>query len=63
MKNDKETKTLLNELKQVFDVNTNLAVIKKSLQLARYIADNADKNNTIVIETKDNEKIKLRLSQ
>ena len=59
---DSETEALLAELKEAFGVNTNAAVIKKALQLSRYMARNADEDHAIVIETKNNEKTKLLLA-
>ncbi len=59
---DTETEALLKELKDAFGVKTNAGVIKKALQLSRYMARNADEDHAIVIENKDQEKTKLLLA-
>ncbi len=59
---DNETEALLKELKAAFGVKTNVGVIKKALQLSRYMARNADEDHAIVIENKDKEKTKLLLA-
>jgi len=58
----KETDALLEELKEAFGEKTNAGVIRKALQLSRYMARNADDDNAIIIETKDNQKTKLLLA-
>jgi len=57
-----ETEKLLEELKKAFGVKTTAAVLKKSLELSRFMARNADDTNVVVIETKDHERIKLLLA-
>ena len=58
---DSETEALLSELKKAFGVKTNAGVIKKALQLSRFMARNADEDHAVVIQTKNNEKTKLLL--
>jgi len=57
-----ETEKLLEELKKAFGVKTTAGVIKKSLELSRFMARNADEDNAVVIETKNHEKTKLLLA-
>jgi hypothetical protein len=59
---DKETEMLLTELKVAFGVKSNVGVIRKSLQLSRFMASQADKDSAIVIENEKHEKTKLLLA-
>jgi len=59
---DADTEALLNELKVTFGVKTNAGVIRKALQLSKFMASEADENHTVVIENKKHEKTKLLLA-
>jgi hypothetical protein len=50
---DKETGDALAELKKVFGVSSNAAVLKRALALARLNARNADKNENVTIRRPD----------
>jgi len=59
---EKEAKALLEELKVVFGVKTNVAVIKSALKLSRYMVSQADDDYAVIIENKNNERTKLFLA-
>ncbi len=50
---DERTTKVVENLKDVFGVSTNAAVIRKALALAQVIADQADEKHNILIGGKD----------
>jgi hypothetical protein len=56
-----ETAQVLNELKAAFRLNSDSAVIRRALGLARLIAREAKDDHTISIERKDGTRVKLLL--
>ena len=46
---DERTQKSIDDLKVVFGVKTNAAVLRKALALATIAARNADKDNTVVV--------------
>lgn len=50
---DKETEDALDELKKVFGVSTNAAVLKRAIALARLSARNADAEDNVTLRRPD----------
>ena len=57
---DERTLQTIDELKAVFGVKTNAAVLRKALALARIVGRHADKEHAVVIGGEgDSEKVSL----
>ena len=56
-----ESFKLISELKLVFNVKTNKAVLEKCLMLSSVITDEVDEKGTITIVQKDGKKLKLMI--
>jgi hypothetical protein len=58
---DERTLKTIEELKKIFGVSTNAAVIRKAIALSRVVGQHADQHNNVIIAGKD-DAIKLNLT-
>jgi hypothetical protein len=49
-------------LKVAFGVTTDAQVVSKAIELARIVADHADSENTVLLESKDGTPIRVHLA-
>jgi hypothetical protein len=59
---DEQTLKAIEELKKTFGVNSNAAVVRKALGLARIAAKNACDDNTLTIVDQNNRSHKVMLA-
>jgi len=59
---DKTAVATIDSLKEPFGVSTNAEVVSKALDLARIIARYADDDHTVLLDTKDGNRVKVHLS-
>lgn len=59
---DEQTVKAIEELKKTFGVNSNAAVIRRALALARVAAANASEDNTLTIVDAKNRSHKVMLA-
>ncbi|MEI8395421.1 MAG: hypothetical protein WCF85_11840 [Rhodospirillaceae bacterium] len=60
---DKATAKAISGLRQKFGATSNAEVIRKALNLARVVAEYSAGDNSVVISSKDKEKLLIKLSE